>query len=151
MIFNNVNEFIKQLGSCYSSQIFSLQKWADARPSSKNIYLYTNQNGKQLLYIKESNSTPCFWGITANRIAELNASGLNWIAILLLRSPHISLVFTSKEIRELISTNKIRLASDGDYKVNERDFSDHLQYQSIQNILPIIASCMQDNYSLLNS
>jgi hypothetical protein len=94
-------------------------KWKGTRRSSQNLYQI--ENGP-ILYVKES-SFPVgsgFWGITRNRIDELNSSGKSWKLVLLITDEQHGYVFPSKTVNEMIKSGKLKLAQDGDYKINER-------------------------------
>jgi hypothetical protein len=68
-----------------------------------------------LIYFKVRSQKPIRWGVTANRIKELNGSGKKWWLVLLLESPHTGYLLTSEEVGQYQSI--WALGNDGDYKV----------------------------------
>ncbi len=105
--------------------------WSGARPKSNNILEVRSNSRTTLLYVKESNSSPGFWGLTANRLSELRASGHEWFTVLLLGSQGKGYFLTSADVERFISSSVFKLAGDGDHKVNERDLPKGMYSKSI--------------------
>lgn len=85
-----------------------------------NIYVVTDSHGVQYnVYIKISNSTPGFWGLTKTRIDKLQKDALDYYVVLVGLTSRTVLI--SYESDKLLS-GKTPVA-DGDYKINETDVS----------------------------
>lgn len=67
-----------------------------------------------LIYFKVRSALPYKWGVTANRIKELNISNKKWHLVLLYESPSTGYFLTSEEVNRYLTIWP--LANDGDYK-----------------------------------
>ena len=74
-----------------------------------------------LVYVKESNANPPIWGLTSNRIDQLNESKKVWFVIFLHTTLEKVYLLSSNDIKGLV-TNK-NVAGDGDFKINLKDVS----------------------------
>lgn len=85
----------------------------------KNIFEVKDSQGNVVknLYIKISKLKKPFWGLTNNRIIELQNQLVDYDVILI--SLNEIRVISSQNIRMLIQT--LNIASDGDYKLNYND------------------------------
>jgi len=68
-----------------------------------------------LIYFKVRSEKPYRWGVTANRIQELQQSRNTWFLVLLYESPNTGYLITSEEVDRYLSIWP--LGNDGDYKV----------------------------------
>jgi hypothetical protein len=94
-----------------------------------------------LLYVKVRSELPGFWGLTANRVNELNRSGNTWYAVLVLGSPSKGYVVTSKDVMSRINSGAWTLSGDGDYKINERtDLDGKWRFGSIEKLVECFLS-----------
>ena len=111
----------------------TVTQWSGANPRSNNIFALQTKGHTTLVYAKESNSNPGFWGLTANRLSELRRSGYEWLAILLLGSHEKGYVLSAADVEHFISSSVFRLAGDGDHKVNERDLPKNTCFPSVSS------------------
>ena len=58
---------------------------------------------------------PYRWGITANRLNEMEQSGREWVTVLLYETPRTGYLLTSRDVSRYLLIWP--LGSDGDYKV----------------------------------
>jgi len=70
------------------------------------------------IYRKVSNLNNPFWGLTKNRLDQLENDGCDYYVRL--DYPNGSIVLTSNEVKALISKKSV--AQDGDYKITLSDF-----------------------------
>jgi hypothetical protein len=88
-----------------------------------------------VLYVKVRTEPPPFWGLTANRLQLLRESKKHWAVVLLFEKPSYGFVFTPAEIERNIKNSLWRLASDGDYKVHEKDVAGRRPFKSLGELL----------------
>ena len=109
-----LNNFISQLQQYGNAKGFSVDIWKGTRRKSRNIIEIVGTINC-LIYIKVRSEEPYRWGVTKNRIEELNKSGKKWCLVLLYESPNSGYFLTADEV------NRYRgiwpLGIDGDYKV----------------------------------
>lgn len=110
-----LNNFISQLQQYGKIRGVSVQIWKDTSRKSRNI-IEMRGAINCLLYVKIRSEEPYRWGVTKNRIKELNNSGKKWCLILVYKSPNSGYFLTAYEVN-----NKYMgiwpLGTDGDYKV----------------------------------
>ena len=68
-----------------------------------------------LIYFKVRSEKPYRWGVTKNRIDELNQSDMKWVLVLLYESPNTGYLITAGDLNRYLSIWP--RGSDGDYKV----------------------------------
>ena len=109
------------------------------RRSSKIIELSGSINC--LIYFKIRSSEPYRWGVTANRIDELNKSNKRWFTILFYESPEAGYLISQEEVAKYISI--WALGSDGDYKVGPGSYLQfHRPFNSFSELLDrLIKQC----------
>lgn len=112
---------VKQLMVNLTNNGLQVKLWPIAKPLSKNILEVKIGEKTLLLYVKVSNKRNIgFWGITKNRIKELNLSGIKWLIILLYGKTTEGYILESNIIDKYISERVISLSLDGDYKIWEK-------------------------------
>jgi hypothetical protein len=135
---NLLSSFGRMLRAACDARGVSCGRWAGAFPSSANILAVGFKPKETLLYIKFRSDPPGFWGLTANRIAELDASGKPWYALLIVGSPDNGYVASQSEVRSRASSGAWTIAADGDFKVHEsRDLSDISHFRSLEAFLEL--------------
>ena len=115
-------------------------RWSGAHPTSANILAVGTKPDETLLYVKSRSEPPGFWGLTANRIAELETSGKRWYVILLIGSAQTGYVLLSSLVVARTSTGAWKLAADGDHKVHED--SDLSSFRCHSSFDSIVAACL---------
>lgn len=91
-----LNDFNKRLRD------YLVSSWKGGLNAGPNILAINTHPKATLLYVKVRSEPPGFWGLTANRINELNSSGNNWFAVLLLSSAKTGYLLPAKEVTKYI-------------------------------------------------
>lgn len=135
-IMNTVDEFRKLFPFVFNGEKIEITYWTGTPRHSKNLFQINIKNNDILLYVKESNRSPGFWGLTKHQIDRLNNSQVRWFAVLLFKKNDAGYVLSSKEVDCKIQDGSFELSSDGDYKVNERmDLNSSMVFRGIKNLL----------------
>jgi hypothetical protein len=109
------NEFISLLRQAGENNDFRCQFWYQStRRMSRNI-IELSGSINCLIYFKVRSEEPYRWGVTANRIKELEQAGKKWVLVLLYESPNTGYLITAEDVNRYLSIWP--LGSDGDYKV----------------------------------
>ncbi len=96
-----------------------------------NISLVIDPSGTSFyLYRKVSNANPPFWGITKNRIDQLNSAAYDYKVQFDFFEK--SIILTSKQIKDITSNKNV--AGDGDYKIKLADLKSYSQATNISKI-----------------
>ena len=122
------NDFSKQLRNEFKENGFQIQ--------SKSI-IHVDKKGRLVgrLYVKESNIISPFWGLTENRIKELEKgkSTCDYHVILLHNKGFYSI--PGLKLNDYLSNKK--LAKDGAYKINQKELElakiDHYLYKDMKS------------------
>lgn len=109
-----LNNFISQLQQYGKLKRFSVDIWTGTKRKSRNIIEIKGMINC-LLYVKIRSGEPYRWGVTKNRIKELNNSGKKWCLVLLYESPNRGYFLTADDVNRYMGIWP--LGSDGDYKV----------------------------------
>ena len=108
-------EFVSFLKGEGDKMGFSVQFWKGRGRRANNNILELSGKRNYLIYFKVRSQKPIRWGVTANRIKELNGSGKKWWLVLLFESPHTGYLLNSEDVDQY---KRIwPLVKDGDYKV----------------------------------
>jgi hypothetical protein len=135
-----VNEFRKLIANEPVGEGLDISPWPGATRRSYHL-LEINTKKKStvkstVLYIKESNSSPGFWGLTKNQLDQLDKAQVRWFAVLLLKSNNTGYVLSSNEVKNRLQDGTFELSKDGDHKVNERtDLNPNMTFRRIQDLL----------------
>jgi hypothetical protein len=133
---NTVDEFRKLFPFVFNGEKIEITYWTGTPRHSKNLFQINIKKNDILLYVKESNRSPGFWGLTKHQIDRLNNSQVRWFAVLLFKKNDAGYVLSSKEIDCKIQDGSFELSDDGDYKVNERmDLNSSMVFRGIKNLL----------------
>lgn len=109
-------EFISLLRQNGEKRGFCSQLWArGTRRMSRNI-IELSGSMNCLIYFKVRSEKPYRWGVTKNRIDELNQSDMKWVLVLLYESPNTGYLITARDLNHRYLSIWPR-GSDGDYKV----------------------------------
>ena len=131
-----VSEFRSQFAVELVAQGVTEKRWSGATRKSDHMLELNTKPGRTILYIKESNKDPGFWGLTRNQLEALRTSTLDWYVILLLRSSTSGYLLSSGQVERRIDDGRFELSGDGDHKVNETsDLSDGQQFSSVQEVI----------------
>jgi len=108
-------EFVELLGEAGTSNGFHSRNWSGiaGRAGSNIIEIYGSINC--LIYYKIRSDEPYKWGVTKNRIDELNGSRKIWFVVLLYKSPYTGFLIPARDVSRYLSIWP--LGRDGDYKV----------------------------------
>lgn len=133
---SKVNEFLKKLTKGLEPERINIIQWAGSSRRSNHLLKLEFESNSVVLYVKESNKTPGFWGLTKNQVDRLNSSKNQWFSVLLLRSNDSGYVLNSSEVNERIFDKTFELSRDGDYKVNENtDLQTNMTFFGIAGFL----------------
>jgi len=133
---NMVSDFRNQFAVKLAAHAVTCQKWSGATQKSDHMLELNTKPKRTVLYIKESNKDPGFWGLTRNQLEALRTSTLDWFAVLLLRSSTSGYLLSSGQVERRIDDGRFELSGDGDHKVNEtQDLSDGQNFSSVQEII----------------
>ena len=109
------SEFISQLRKAGENNGFRCQFWYQGtRRMSRNI-VELSGSINCLIYFKVRSEAPYRWGVTANRIEELEQSTGKWVIVLLYESPNTGYLITAENVNRYLSIWP--LGGDGDYKI----------------------------------
>jgi 5-methylcytosine-specific restriction endonuclease McrA len=113
-------EFISLLEEIGKKRGFRSQKYeSKIRKTGNIIELYGSINC--LLYYKIRSEEPYRWGVTRNRIEELQNSGKRWFVLLLFETPDKGYLLTSQEVERYTKENLWPLGrgkNKNEYKIN---------------------------------
>jgi len=108
-------EFISLLDQAGKSKNFNCQPWyGGTRRHSRNILEITGSINC-LIYYKVRSAEPCRWGVTANRLRELDRAGRRWFLVLLYVLPYTGYLISAEDVKRYLPIWP--LGADGDYKV----------------------------------
>ena len=117
----NVNqihsEFISLLRQAGENNDFRCKFWHQG--TGRNI-IELSGSINCLIYFKVRSEEPYRWGVTANRIDELEQSAMKWVLVLLYESPNTGYLITAGDVNRYLSIWP--LGSDGDYKVGSGSY-----------------------------
>jgi hypothetical protein len=117
-IMTTLSEFERELTEPLKRRVLSLRRgYSGARYSRHLLELKTSPK-PTVLYVKESNVQPGWWGLTDSHIKGLEKAGERWFAVLLLSNTS-GYVLTGGQVRLRIHDGTFKRTK-GDYKVNER-------------------------------
>ena len=133
-----LTSFTRWLGSTCDARGFAFERWAQASPASANLLAVGSRPNETLLYVKCRTDPPGFWGLTANRISELSASGRAWYAVFIVGSPETGYLASQDEVHSRTSSGTWKLAGDGDFKIGEnRDLGGISRFCSAEQFLEL--------------
>jgi hypothetical protein len=113
-----LEEFRSELGRRCAAAGLACETWTDISPIKRNLILVKGHESF-VLYVKERGGSRGFWGVTANRVRKLSASGLRWHLVLVAGTATSAHVLADHQVIERIESGRWTLGHDGDYKVNE--------------------------------
>ena len=119
------NDFVSLICQAGKNNDFSCQPWKGSIRRVSNNIIELSGTINCLIYFKVRSEHPYKWGVTSNRIDELEQSGKKWFLVLLHESPNKGYLMTAKEVGRYLSIWLI--GSDGDCKVSTRSY---LQFNS---------------------
>ena len=134
-----VREFQRTLSEKLLEKQLYLTLWEGSPRKSQHLLNINTSPETTILYVKSSNASPGFWGLTRNHIDRLNFNKARWFAVLLLHKPTLGYIFSQLDVNNKISDGSFELSGDGDYKVNEKpDCTSDQMFRSIDDIIKII-------------
>lgn len=131
-----VDEFRILIPNEFNGELFEIGKWAGAGRRSNHLIEIKSNATSTILYVKESNKSPGFWGLTKNQLERIENSQICWFAVLLLRRNDSGYSISSNDVKRMIQNGTFELSRDGDYKVNEKtDLSSNMAFRGVQDLL----------------
>lgn len=133
---SNIIEFKYSLEKILVNSNITVEKWMDTKRKSNHLLELNSKPLKTILYIKESNKNPGFWGLTKNHINTFRKSSIRWFVVLLHNSSSGGYLISGGQVEIRINNGKFELSVDGDYKVNERqDLEKGRKFKNIQELV----------------
>jgi len=133
---STVDKFRKLLPHNFNDENLEIIQWPGTPRRSNNLLEINFKKNHTLLYVKESNRLPGFWGLTKNQLDRLNNSQLPWFAVLLLKSNDTGYVLSLNEVNTRIQDGTFELSKDGGHKVNKvSDLNSNMAFRGIKNLL----------------
>lgn len=112
------SEFISLLRQAGEKNGFHCQFWYQGTGRRGRNIIELSGSISCLIYFHVRSEKPYRWGVTANRINELNQSGRKWVLVILYESPNTGYLVTAEDVNNhYLSLSIWPLGSDGDYKV----------------------------------
>lgn len=115
-----ISIFQKHLSVKLTEQGLQVRLWPGANRTSHNLIEIFTVPKPTVLYVKSSNTTPGFWGLTKNQIDRLQKSSVRWFTVFLHGGSNSGYLLPSSEISTRIKRGMLTLSDDGDYKLNEK-------------------------------
>lgn len=121
MALRLVPVFESSLTRLLRARDITVSRWSGGTRKSANLLLLSTSPSPTVLYVKESVNKPGFWGLTKNQLDRLVTGGYRWFGVFLQRSATKGYLLSGGQIELRIKEERIRLAGDGDYKINEHE------------------------------
>lgn len=118
-----VSAFRSAFAAALAPSGIPLGRWTGATRMSDHMLELKTVPQPTVLYVKESNTSPAFWGLTKNQLNRLRARQLAWFVVLLDGGDTHGYLLTSSHVENAVGDGTFELARDGDHKVNEGDLS----------------------------
>lgn len=135
-----LDQFTQQLQDKLKKADIRITRWTGGKRQSANILILKFPHEGLLLYVKVRSKQPGFWGLTRNRVAEIEETGLRWYAVLLLASPEFGYLLPAEEILRRIRQEEWKLSNDGDYKINEgKTLDTSFGFSSLNELLDLLS------------
>jgi hypothetical protein len=145
-LMSKVDEFRRLIPNEFNGGLLETVKWSGSGRRSNNLLKIKTSSSSIILYVKEFNKLPGFWGLTKNQLDRIEKFQICWFTVLLLRSNDTGYIITSNDVKERIQNGTFELSRDGDYKINERtDLSSNMSFCGIQELLHRVLLCNTTN------
>jgi hypothetical protein len=120
-------------------------KWKAAQPQSENLgQLTLKTGGPMLAYVRTSNNDRHLWGVTDNRLSELDDSKLPWFLVLIHKRLDEGYFYTPDDVDRSLETWS--RGGDGDYKVStSAQLRLGVHFASINDLCELIGRCARGN------
>lgn len=134
-----VSEFRELIANDPTGKGLEISLWPGATRRSYHLLEINTKKKSTVLYVKESSSSPGFWGLTKNQLDQLGKAQVRWFAVLLLKSNDTGYVLPSNEVKSRVQDGTFELSKDGDHKVNERtDLNSNMAFRGIEDLLALV-------------
>ena len=138
-------EFVDQLSQAGISKGFNLRNWIDNTGRAGSNIIKLSGSVDCLIYYKVRSDEPYKWGVTKNRIDELNHSGKPWFVVLLYKSPNTGYLIAARDVSRYLSIWP--LGRDGDYKVGTGSYLKHNRpFNSFSEFVNSLVSLCETKY-----
>lgn len=132
-----LSELRSQISNLLEGHELQIRPWTGSGRVSRNLLEINTDPQPTVLYVKESNSTPGFWGITKNQVDRLHSRRTRWFVVLLARRHDHGYLLTGGQVDARIENGTFELSGDGDYKINEgSDLSEAQSFRGLPSLLP---------------
>lgn len=122
-LVSSVSAFRSSLESALKPIGIALSRWSGASRLSDHLLELRTKPKPTVVYVKENNSIPAFWGLTRNQLKRLRDSGHRWFVVLLDRSSTSGYLLSGGQVDSRVASGLFELSGDGDHKVNDSDLS----------------------------
>lgn len=123
-----VSIFRKGIAERLKERGLRVSDWRGGTRGSGHLFEVGTKPKPTVLYVKESSTSPGFWGLTKNQLARLDHASVRWFAVLLARSAEAGYVLSGGHVSLRIQDGTFELSADGDHKVNEGSDLVHAQF-----------------------
>ena len=119
-MLDTVSVFQKQLSEMLTERGLQVRLWPRSTRASCNLLEIITVPKPTVLYVKASNTTPGFWGLTESQIDRIEKSSVRWFTVFLHKGPGFGYLMSGDEVSARIKRGMLTLSGDGDYKLNEK-------------------------------
>lgn len=116
---NPVPAFRAAITKHLATRNLSVSNWNGGTRKSDHL-LDIGTAPSTILYVKSSANNPGFWGLTKNQLDQLSGLKARWFCVFLHQSSSSGYVLSGGQVQLHINDGSLKLAGDGDYKINER-------------------------------
>lgn len=117
-------------------------RWRGGHRYTENLIQIPTRPSRILLYIKESNISPVFWGLHEPQLSSLNASGHPWYVVLLGASGENGWFLKGSRVMELAKERlwsvQRRPTGGDDYKIHRNELGDWIPFRFYIDFFRII-------------
>jgi hypothetical protein len=129
-----VSGFRTAITAAAKSRKILVTEWAGAKRTSVHLLELRTSPKRTVIYVKESSSSPGFWGLTKNQLDRLRKSGDRWFCVLL-TGGQAGYILSGGQVDLRVQDGRFELSRDGDHKVNESDLAEAQIFTSVQGAL----------------
>lgn len=133
---SEISAFREKLADRLEKKGLHVADWHGGTRVSGHLLEVSTEPKPTILYVKESNSSPGFWGLTKNQLDRLSDASVRWFAILLARSTEAGYLLSGGQVNLRIRDGTFELSADGDHKVNEgADLVDAQAFRTLDDLI----------------
>lgn len=111
-------DFLHTLGRASIASSVKLDYWHGSSRKSKNLVELSTKSRRILLYLKESNVLPGWWGLNVEQLGRLSQSHAPWAVVFLSGARRVAYLATPHDV-QMRAGPVWKQAKDRDFKVHE--------------------------------